>query len=214
MGGLDFFGAGEIGDGAADFEHPAVGAGAQTQFIDRGFEQSLRVVIHGAITLDISRAHLGVGVDVSFLKPLQLNRPRIIDALANHLRGFSGVAAGEVLIADRRHFDLNVDAIEERAGDARAIALDLQRRADAFFLRIGEKTAGARVHGRDQHDAGGIIDRAERARNGDIAVLQRLPHDLEDVAPEFRQLVEEQDPIAVTIDRPFLVLTVSLPKRR
>jgi hypothetical protein len=38
VGGLDFFGAGEIGDGAADFEDPALGAGAQAQFVDRGFE--------------------------------------------------------------------------------------------------------------------------------------------------------------------------------
>jgi len=29
VGGLDFFGAGEIGDGAADFEDATVGAGAQ-----------------------------------------------------------------------------------------------------------------------------------------------------------------------------------------
>ena len=142
MGGLDFFGAGEIGDGTADFEDPAVGAGAQTQFVDRGFEQSLCVVINGTIALDVSCAHLGIGVNVSFLKPLQLNRARIVDPLADELRRFAGVAAGEILIADRRHFDLNVDAIEERAGDAGAIALDLQRRADAFFLRIGEKTAG------------------------------------------------------------------------
>ena len=32
-GGLDFFGGGEIGDGAADFEYPTVGAGAQAQFV-------------------------------------------------------------------------------------------------------------------------------------------------------------------------------------
>jgi hypothetical protein len=29
VGGLDFFGAGEIGDGAAEFEDATVGAGAQ-----------------------------------------------------------------------------------------------------------------------------------------------------------------------------------------
>jgi hypothetical protein len=33
VGGLDFFGGGEIGDGAADFEYPTVGAGAQAQFV-------------------------------------------------------------------------------------------------------------------------------------------------------------------------------------
>ena len=112
--------------------------------------------------------------------------------------------------ADRRHFDLNVDAIEERAGDAGTIALDLQRRADAFFLRVGEKAAGARVHRGDQHDTGGIIDRAEGAGDGDVAVFQRLPHDLEDVAPEFRQLVEEQDTVTVTKDIPILVLQTSV----
>ena len=84
---LDFFGAGEIGYGAADFEDPAVGAGAQAQFVDRGFQQSFRIIVHGAI----SRAHLGVGVHVSFLKPLQLNRPRVVDPLADKLRGFGAV---------------------------------------------------------------------------------------------------------------------------
>ena len=33
VGGLDFFGGGESGDGAADFEYPTVGAGAQAQFV-------------------------------------------------------------------------------------------------------------------------------------------------------------------------------------
>jgi hypothetical protein len=81
-------------------------------------------------------------------------------------RYFAGVATGKILVAYRRDLDLNIDAIEERAGYARAIALDLQRRADAFFLRIGEKTARAGVHRRDQHDGRGIIDRAEGAGRG------------------------------------------------
>jgi hypothetical protein len=117
VGGLDFFSAGEVGDGATDLQDSAVGAGAQAQFVDRGFKQSLGVIIHRTVALDVPCAHLGVGVDVSFLKPLQLNRACIIDPLADKLRGFAGVAAGEVLIADRRHFDLDVDAVEKRAGD-------------------------------------------------------------------------------------------------
>jgi hypothetical protein len=35
---LDFFGAGEIGDGAADFEDAAVSAGAQAELVDGHFE--------------------------------------------------------------------------------------------------------------------------------------------------------------------------------
>ena len=97
MSRLDFFRAREIGDGAADFEDPAVGAGAQAQLVDGRFEQLLRVVVHGTITFDISGAHLRVGVDVSFLETLQLNRTRIIDPLANDLRRFAGVATSEIL---------------------------------------------------------------------------------------------------------------------
>jgi hypothetical protein len=37
---------------------------------------------------------------------------------------------------------LNIDAVEQRAGDFGTVALDLQRRAGAFLLRVGEKAAG------------------------------------------------------------------------
>src|SRR5262249_23574819 len=109
-------------------------------------------------------------MDVSFLKTLELDVTSLIDALANRLRRFPGVATGEILITYRRHFDLNVDAVEERAGDSRAIALDLQRRADAFFLRVGKKAARARVHRCDQHNSCGIVDRAQGAGDRDAAV--------------------------------------------
>jgi len=33
VGGLDFFGAGEVGDGAADFEDPTVGAGRSSLIV-------------------------------------------------------------------------------------------------------------------------------------------------------------------------------------
>ena len=86
-------------------------------------------------------------------------------------------------------------------GHLRAIALDLQRRAGAFLLRIGEKAAGTRIHRGDQHETRRIIDRAHGAGDGDVAVFERLAHDLENVAPEFRQLVEKQD--AVVGERDF-----------
>ena len=66
----------------------------------------------------------------------------------------------------------------------------------------------------EEHDGRGIIDRAEGAGDGDVAVFQRLAHDLEHVAPEFRKFVKEQHPDTAPLDRPILVLTVSLPKRR
>src|SRR5262249_19984759 len=157
----------------------------------RGFKQFFSVIINRTKTLDISCAHLGVGVNVSFLKALQLNLARVIDPLADKLRRFAGVATGEILIAYRRHFDLNIDAIKQRPGYSRPIALDLQWRTDTFLLWVGEKAAGTRIHGSDEHDTGGIVDRTECAGDGDVAVFQGLPHDLKHVPPEFRKLVEK-----------------------
>ena len=149
-------------------------------------------------------------MDVSFLKTLELDVTSLIDTLANRLRWFPSVATGEILIAYRRHFDLNIDAVEERAGDSRAIALDLQRRAHAFFLRIGKKAARARVHRCDEHNGCGIVDRAQGARDGDVAVFQRLAHYFEHVASELRQFVEKEDPIISKVDRFLLRKVLSL----
>ena len=104
VGWLDVFGAGEIGDRAADFKDAAVGAGAQAQFVDGGFEKFLGIFVHGTIALDIAGAHLGVGVDGPFLKPSKLDVARVIDALADELGRFAGVSARKILVADRRQF--------------------------------------------------------------------------------------------------------------
>ena len=80
---LDFGGAFEVGDGAADFEDAAVGAGAEPQFIDRDFEKFLRFRLHAAIAPDVSRAHLRIGVEASFLKARELNRTGSVDSLTN-----------------------------------------------------------------------------------------------------------------------------------
>ena len=54
----------------------------------------------------------------------------------------------------RRHLDVDVDAVEQRAADPAHVALDLRRRAVAGVPRVAEVAARARVHRRDQHEAG------------------------------------------------------------
>ena len=77
---------------------------------------------------------------------------------------------------------------------------------------VGEKSADTRVHRRDEHETRRIIDRAHGAGDRDVAVFQRLAHNFEHVAPELRQLVEKEDPVAEKIDRPVFVLKVVLPQ--
>ena len=58
--------------------------------------------------------------------------------------------------------------------------------------RIAEITAGTGVHGRDEHETTRQRNLASAARDGHLAVFQRLAHDLEGGALELRQLVEKQ----------------------
>ena len=80
MGGLDLLGSFEVGDGAADFEDAAVGAGAQAQFIDRHFEQLFSPFFDRAEALDIFCSHLGVSMETFFLEAMELNGAGCVDS--------------------------------------------------------------------------------------------------------------------------------------
>jgi len=77
----------------------------------------------------------------------------------------------------------------------RAVSLNLKWGAGAFLRRVGGVTAGAGVHGSRQHEAGRVGQGGQGPRDGDLAVFQRLPEDLQDVPLEFGQLVQEQDAV-------------------
>jgi len=51
-----------------------------------------------------------------------------------NVRGLNVLGTGEILIAKRRNFELNIDTIEQRTGNSGTIALDLQWSAVAPFL--------------------------------------------------------------------------------
>ena len=55
--------------------------------------------------------------------------------------------------------------------------------------------AGAGVHGGGEHKARGKTERHGGARDGDGVILERLAHDFEHVAREFRQLVEKEEAV-------------------
>jgi hypothetical protein len=95
----------------------------------------------------------------------------------------------------RRHFDLQVDAVEQRAAQPASVASDLVRRAAAGRPRIAEVAAGAGVHRRHELEAGRKVGPGAGARDGEPAGLERLPQCLEGGARELRKLVEEEHPV-------------------
>ena len=69
---------------------------------------------------------------------------------------FAGVSlagvAREVAELNRRNIDMDIDAIQQRTGDAADVTLNLQGRAATFASWVIPKSTRARVHCRRQHE--------------------------------------------------------------
>src|SRR5258708_2292011 len=129
---------------------------------------------------------------IGFTLPRNLAGKRSDYALAYRLPRFAGLAQAEILLGYGRYLYVEVDAVEERSGDAIAIAADLIRRAMTFAGVMAEETAGTRIHRRQQLEASGKFRLPGSARNADFPGLQRFTQHFEHIAIEFRQFVEEQ----------------------
>jgi hypothetical protein len=86
----------------------------------------------------------------------------------------SAVAQHQVGGGHGRHLNLQVDAVEQRARDARLVVVGAAR------------AALARIHGGDQLDARGVGDAVVGARDHGRARLQRLAQGVEHVGQELR----------------------------
>src|SRR6267378_821551 len=97
----------------------------------------------------IACAHLRVAEKSHPGKTLKLKLARMVDALANRSGRFARDPIGQVLVLHCGHFDMDVDSIEQRTRDSRAVALNRDWRARAFVLRVSVEAARARIHRSD-----------------------------------------------------------------
>src|SRR5207248_4379158 len=114
--------------------------------------------------------------------------------------GFFQAFARHITILNRRHFNVEIDPIEQRAGDPLPITLDLARTTTAFAFQVAEITARTRIHRRHQHELAWESDAASCSRNGDASILQWLAHHLQSRAMKFRELVEKENAIVREAD--------------
>ena len=87
---------------------------------------------------------------------------------------------------------MKVDAVEQRARNARLVVGGAARRPAAGERRIAEVAAAARVHRRDQLHPRGKGDVRVGAGDADVPGLERLAERIEHRALELGKLVEEQ----------------------
>ena len=146
--------------------------------------------------------HLRVGVQL-FLAAIaiELNLARSQDASADARGAFDFAVAAQFFVFHRRDFDVDVDAVEQRARNFRDVALNLRGRAVAFARGIAEESARARIHRGSEHEARRKRDGKRGTSDGHAAFFERLAHHFQDVALELRQLVKKND--AVVAERYF-----------
>src|SRR4051794_27841543 len=125
--------------------------------------------------LDPARTHPRVAGDLLVgMKASLLALPRLTNPFADRGGGFFCAFTRNLPVINRRHFDVQINSIEERAGDALAITLDLGRTATALAFEIPEISARTGVHRGDEHELGREGDRARGTRDRDPAILERL----------------------------------------
>src|ERR1039457_1187173 len=128
--------AAEVRDGARHLEDAVVGAGAQAHAADGHFQRPLAGLVERAQAAQYARRDVGV-VEPAVL----LDRTRRFHAGAHLLRGHSVILAPQLLVRHRRYFDVQVDAVEQRAAHLAQVALDDGAGAAALSGGVGKKSA-------------------------------------------------------------------------
>src|SRR5207247_1563722 len=112
---------------------------------------------------------------------------------ADDARPLSRRRAKEFVLGEARDREAEVDPIQQRARQSMPVPVLLIRPTPADLARIAGEAARTGVGGRDQREPGGERHRSAGAGHDDRPVLERLPERLDRIAPELRQLIEEQD---------------------
>ena len=90
------------------------------------------------------------------------------------------------------HFHMQINAVEQRATQARLVARHLGGGAAAGVLAAARKAAGAGVHGGNQLKARRKFGPLRGTRNGDVAAFQRLAQCFQGAAGKFGKFVQKQ----------------------
>ena len=121
-------------------------------------------------------------------------------AFADNNAWFARADVGHLFEGDRRYFNLQVDAVEQRTGDAVQVFLYLAGTAHAGLRRVVVVAAGTGVHAGYEHETGGVFHIALHTRDADLTVFQWLAEHFEDVTAELGQLVQEEDTVVCQAD--------------
>ncbi len=126
----------QIRYGSGDSQNLVVSSGGQAHFGYRDSHQFVFDLSKHAMLSQFAAVHLCVGVGIAPFKSLRLNGPGLFHLCPYLSAARARWAAGQLVERNRGHFNVNVDAIEQRATNPRHVAFDLGRSAIASATRI------------------------------------------------------------------------------
>ena len=117
---------------------------------------------------------MGVAGNARSLQPPFLHSPCFCNARPDGGGRLGLYRVGKLLKIDGRHFNMEIQAIKQRAGYPRKITRRGPRRAGAAPDWMAEIATGAGIHRTHEHHAAGVGKRASHTGNRDRSILDRL----------------------------------------
>jgi hypothetical protein len=142
---LDSFTSRQICDRACQFQDAVIGARREIQLAHRRADQVVTGFIEFAEFAHFSHTHIGVADYVCPREMLPLTLAGGLHPRADGYAGFSQSITAQFVIIDTRDFDMDVDPIQHRAGDAFLVFGDGGGITGAGFLRITKIAARAGI---------------------------------------------------------------------
>ena len=185
----------EVGDGAGDAEDFVVGSGGETEIGHGILEDVLTLVVHAAELTGLTMGHVAVVTGTVAVESGGLGAAGYCHLAAKLLARRAGRSARKIAKRNGRHLDVDVDAVDQRAGDLAHVLFDLGGRAMAVAAGVAAIAAGTGIQRGDQHEVGRKRRAVERAGNGDQAVFEGLTQDFERLPVELGELIEKEDAV-------------------
>jgi hypothetical protein len=135
----------KISNRARHFKDTGIGAGGEPEAVGDQFQHAIAGGIEFAVFFDEAWSHLGVAVYFGPFVAFQLDFTGVLHPFGDGCRTFRFSPVGEVTVFDSRDFDVNVDTVKQRAGDAGTVAVNSHRSAGAGVGWVGKIPTGTGV---------------------------------------------------------------------
>jgi hypothetical protein len=143
MRGADLLIFFEIGDGPGDFQDSGIGPGAHTQFVDGHLQKPLGVLVDDAMLPDLLVGHARIAERILGMETIFLPAPGGIDPALDGSRRFAAVFSPEFPVSYGRHLNVNIDPVQQGAGNFRLILADLLGGAPAGMAWVPVESTNA-----------------------------------------------------------------------